>query len=60
MVLRLRSQLEKKELTIFSLQHVCQADVVIFILLNDRYLRILYCYLCHIVCCFTNFALQSY
>ena len=59
MVLRLRSQLEKKELTIFRLQHICQADIVIFILLNDRYLRILYCYLCHIVCYITNFALQS-
>ena len=45
MVLRLRSQLEKKELTIFRLQHICQADIVIFVLLNDRYLRILYCYL---------------
>ena len=44
----------EEELTILSLQHVCQADVVIFILLNDRYLRILYCYFCHIVCCTTK------
>ena len=50
----------EEEFTILSLQHVCQTDVVIFILPNDRYLRILYCYLCHIVCRITNFALQSY
>ncbi len=49
----------KEEFTILSLQHVCQADVVIVVLLNDRYLRILYYYLCHIVCRITNFALQS-
>ena len=50
----------EEELTIFSLLHVCQADVVIFVLLNDRYLRVLYKYLCHIVCCITNFTMQSY
>ena len=50
----------EEEFTIFRLQHVCQADIVIFILLYDRYLRILYCYLCHIVCRIAYFALQSY
>ena len=49
----------EEEFTIFRLQHVCQADIVIFILLYDRYLRILYCYLCHIVCDVTRSYLDA-
>ncbi len=45
----------EEELTILSFQHICQADVVIFILLNNRYLRILNNDLCHIVLCISNF-----